>query len=227
MYKKYDFENLVSKKYTNYNFKFMCLNEDTRGEAETVYLTLENIKTNHPVLCVDCDNFYTNNIVNRWNGNNSIFVFKDSSKKPIYSYCLSDKNILKNIVEKEKISDLACTGAYGFNSSDVLKKWCKYIIYNNIKSKEEFYMSTVIKHMLTENIKFKTEEVLNKDYFTLGTPAKLEEYKYSLLFDLDGTLVNTDHAYIDVWNILLKDYNLNINEDFLIHLLKVTVMFLF
>ena len=214
VYKNYDFEDLISEKYTNYNFKFMCLIEDTKGTAETVYLTLKDIKIDQSVLCLDCDNFYTHNIINQWNGNNSVFVFKDSSKKPNYSYCIAEENMLKNIIEKEKISDLACTGAYGFNSSDVLKKWCKYIIDNNIKSKEEFYMSTVIKHMLTKNINFNIKEVLNKDYFTLGTPEKLEEYKYSLLFDLDGTLVNTDYVYIDVWNILLKDYNLNIDETF-------------
>ena len=30
--------------------------------------------------------------------------------------------------------------------------------------------------------------------------------KKYLLFDLDGTLVNTDNIYIDIWNELLKPY---------------------
>ena len=34
------------------------------------------------------------------------------------------------------------------------------------------------------------------------------------LFDLDGTLVNTDFIYIEVWNELLKIYNLLVNNDF-------------
>ena len=41
-----------------------------------------------------------------------------------------------------------------------------------------------------------------------------------LLFDLDGTLINTDKIYCDIWNELLKKYNINCNIDFLIILLK-------
>ena len=37
---------------------------------------------------------------------------------------------------------------------------------------------------------------------------------YYLLFDLDQTLVNTDSIYIEVWNILLNDYNINCNKEF-------------
>ena len=35
-----------------------------------------------------------------------------------------------------------------------------------------------------------------------------------LLFDLDGTLINTDKIYCDIWNELLKKYNINCNIDF-------------
>ena len=34
------------------------------------------------------------------------------------------------------------------------------------------------------------------------------------LFDLDGTLVDTDKIYKDVWNTLLKDYNIYVDTDF-------------
>lgn len=35
-----------------------------------------------------------------------------------------------------------------------------------------------------------------------------------LLFDLDGTLINTDFIYIKVWNEILKQYNINCNKEF-------------
>lgn len=41
-----------------------------------------------------------------------------------------------------------------------------------------------------------------------------------LLFDLDGTLVNTDDIYIDVWNKLLKPYNINCTKFFFNHFIK-------
>jgi len=44
--------------------------------------------------------------------------------------------------------------------------------------------------------------------------------KKYLLFDLDGTLVNTDNIYIDIWNELLKPYNINCNKCFFNHFIK-------
>ena len=34
------------------------------------------------------------------------------------------------------------------------------------------------------------------------------------LFDLDGTLVDTDEIYKDAWNTLLKEYNIYVDTDF-------------
>tara|TARA_X000000368_G_scaffold416174_1_gene409488 strand:+ start:4062 stop:5771 length:1710 start_codon:yes stop_codon:yes gene_type:complete len=41
-----------------------------------------------------------------------------------------------------------------------------------------------------------------------------------LLFDLDGTLVNTDNIYIKVWNELLKEYNLKCDKTFFNYFIK-------
>ena len=44
--------------------------------------------------------------------------------------------------------------------------------------------------------------------------------KLILLFDLDGTLVNTDKIYIKVWNEILNDYNIDCNTIFFDHFIK-------
>ena len=43
---------------------------------------------------------------------------------------------------------------------------------------------------------------------------------YYLLFDLDQTLVNTDNIYIEVWSILLNDYNINCDKEFFNYFIK-------
>ncbi len=43
---------------------------------------------------------------------------------------------------------------------------------------------------------------------------------YNLLFDLDGTLVNTDFIYLDVWKDLLNIYNISINKEFFNNFIK-------
>ena len=42
-YVKYNFENLLKKRYPNYKFKFMVLEEQTRGAAETIYKALQKL----------------------------------------------------------------------------------------------------------------------------------------------------------------------------------------
>ena len=52
-----------------------------------------------------------------------------------------------------------------------------------------------------------------------GTPHDVEKYVNNaklLLFNLDGTLVNTDFIYIKVWNELLNPYNINCNKIFIV-----------
>ena len=168
-----------------------------------------------PILCLDCDNFYLCDIVDLWKGENCVFTFKDYTTNPIFSYIKTDeKNIILDIKEKEKISDNTCTGAYGFKSYYDLSKYTSKIIKNNIRQKNEFFTSGVIKEMLNDGYNFKNIEILNKYYFSLGTPQQVTEYENPFIFDLDGTLVNTDYIYIKVWSDIMKKYKLSVNDKF-------------
>lgn len=96
-----------------------------------------------------------------------------------------------DIKEKEFISNenkLACCGAYGFSSYKELYKYAKKIIDDNYLVKNEYYISSVSKY-----------------YFSLGTPEQIKIFEYNFL--LDGTLVDTDDLYIEIWNELFKINN--------------------
>ena len=235
-YENYDFENLLKNRYPNYKFKFMILEQQTRGAAETIYKALQNLYSSQirypinmiqmkemfdkPILCLDSDNFYTNDIINLWNGDNIVFSFLSKDTNPIFSYLKTDENEnILQIIEKQKISDKACTGAYGFESYYDLIDYCRYIITNNITQKGEFYTSGVINYMLKKkNIKNITID--NKYYHSLGTPEQVKLYESAFLFDLDGTLVNTDDVYIEVWREILNKYNITCNKEFFNEFIK-------
>jgi hypothetical protein len=78
-----------------------------------------------------------------------VFLHSKILKTNIFIYFTNDENNnILNIKEKEKISDSACCGAYGFNSLFQLKKYTIKLLQNNITQKNEFYTSGVIKEMI-------------------------------------------------------------------------------
>ena len=127
---------------------------------------------------------------------------------------MNENNEIIDIKEKDKISSNACTGAYGFNSINHLKKYTSKIIEGNITQKSEFYTSGVIKEMVSNGHSFKNINILNKHYFSLGTPEQVNQYEHPFIFDLDGTLVDTDDTYIKVWNTIMEKYNLSVDDNF-------------
>ena len=207
--KKYNFEQRLIKDFPNINFKFFCLENNTRGAAETIKISLDhlNLKNDVHIMSIDSDNFYTENFINEWDGKNMVVSFEDHYSEPVFSYLKFDENnIITDIKEKDKISNNACSGVYAFESSFQLLQTCNYIIENNITEKNEFYMSVVIKQMISQDKMFRNKTINKSNYHCLGTPlqvklfcndfdnlskklnkkiVKLKRY----CFDLDNTLV--------------------------------------
>ena len=213
VYAQYRLEAMLTKEYPQIQFSFLCLNCDTGGAAETVYQCLNELKEkDQPILCMDSDNFYTCNVVGMWGGGNSVFSFYDTQENPIYSYIQIEAqkglgmDSITDIVEKEKVSNHACCGAYGFESWKQLKANCKFVIDRDIRQKGEFYISTVIREMIKDGKKFGNVSIDPKQYICLGTPTQVRLFchnypRYSSFnndclikpkrycFDLDNTLV--------------------------------------
>jgi capsule biosynthesis phosphatase len=208
-YKNYNFEETLKKQYSHIPFKFFCLENNTRGAAETINIGIRKLNETRdiPIICLDSDNFYLCDIISQWNGDNCVFTFKSFNKKPIYSYVeLNDKEQIVNIKEKDKISDYACTGAYGFKSIQSLEKYTSVIIEQNITQQNEFYTSGVIKEMITNGHNFKNITIDDGKFICLGTPLQLKIFYNNypknsstnnkkmvnpkrFCFDLDNTLV--------------------------------------
>ena len=208
------FEKTINEKYNN--VKLININNNTRGAAETLYLGIEiikNITNNKSCFVMDCDTFYTEDVLELYrcnNYNNSIFYTKNYDKNPIYSYIVFNNERVIDIAEKKKISDNANTGIYCFNDINKLSFYCNKIINKNKMFNNEFYTSCVISEMILDNEIF-TPVYLDSNYlFNLGTPEQLTNYinnTYLFSFDLDGTLVLTDNIYYEVWKNILNNYN--------------------
>lgn len=200
-------EDLLRKTYPHINFHFLPLMTDTEGAAETINIALKTLTLrDQPVICLDSDNFYGFNILEKWNKKNCIFTFTDTNSNPIYSYIETDGVSVKNIVEKQKISNQACTGAYGFTSYKELIHYTQHILDKKMTQNNEYYTSGVIQEMLKGNHMFSFTNIERDEYICLGTPLQVKSFYHNfpkvscktseqkikemrICFDLDNTLV--------------------------------------
>lgn len=190
----FQFENLIRNQYGLSSIHFLQL-DDTRGAADTLLQGLEHFHLNayDSFISLDCDILFSKDSLIQFknNPNNTIFYFRDKSEKPIYSYIKTRKNKVIDIAEKQKISDFACCGVYGFNNVKDYKICFNKILSNNTK---EIYISYIYKELLNINISIDYLEI--KDYHCLGTPLLLQTYclnskpkeKKRICFDIDNTL---------------------------------------
>jgi HAD superfamily hydrolase (TIGR01509 family) len=217
---EFDFYNYIKNKYP---FIHLIPIGNTKGAVETLYIGLNTIiqeyKYHKKCILLDCDTFYTDDIVSIFRNSqyNIVFYKKNQDSMPIYSYIDINKDaFITNIQEKIKISNNANTGAYAFTQINELFWFCKYILDMNITFNNEPYTSCVISEMIKTGILFKGYELNANHVFSLGTPKELDNYIRNtalFLFDLDGTMVITDDIYFDVWSKILNTYNIYLTKE--------------
>ena len=218
----YDFTKHIKNKYLNINF--IKLNKNTSGASETLLIGTTEIINNHKhyekCLIIDGDTFYTDNIIKyaKENNENIVFYRNKENEEPIFSYVEIDRhdNKILKISEKNKISNNANTGAYGFKNIYELNEYCNFVVNNNIKFNNECYTSCVISEMIKSNKQFIGIEINDKNVFSLGTPKELDNFiknAHFFLFDMDGTLIITDDIYYEVWTNILKIYNIDLTHE--------------
>lgn len=221
---KFNFCDIVKKQYPKLKIHFYRIDFLTRGASETVYIALNNFTSEQlqkKTLILDSDNIYLDDVILDFSktDHSCIFYFEDYNEKPIYSYIkINDNNFVTAIEEKQKISNHANCGVYGFSSGIILKDSIEAIINGNLKSNNEFYISNVYKYILDN----KKDHVIGnkiKNFVCLGTPEllKIATYNFRKLqqkkrfcFDLDNTLVTYPKIVGDYTTVMPIQKNINL-----------------
>jgi len=206
----YNFEYLINTWYPKLNITCILLDTQTKGAAETLYLTSKYIDNLNQVISLDCDVFFTCDILQSISKNvNSITVFYDNIEytNTPYSYINKDNNNkIFEIIEKKKISDYAVAGVYSFRNRTVILDYFDDFKKNHIN---ELYTSTFINFLINKyEIDFFCNIIDYTSFHNLGTPLDVQLFCNSLplnpltdnniktdfksqriCFDLDDTLV--------------------------------------
>lgn len=198
---------------------YVPISTATSGVLETLQLGMANVDMDKSktTVILDCDIFYGIDILEviRKQERNMLFYFIDNGIEPEYSYLEIDPNqsTIKTIYEKHKISNYANAGIY------VFQNWEKNFAYikdclEECNQKEPYLSGLVSKMIENENI-FYGYEIEHNTMFNLGTPERVNKFKENrtcLLFDLDGTLVLSDHVYFQVWQKILAEFYIELSE---------------
>lgn len=191
--------DLLNKIMGEYKCEFLILEEPTTSQCETVVKTIEHFNITGPIFIKDVDNLFSM----KPEINNQV-CFLDVKKNKVSNLPgksflkLNNKYKIKDIKEKQIISDKICVGGYSFKSADLYVS-----TYNKFKNvQNELYTSHIIYDMIKkQNIKFYGIEV--SGYEDWGTYEEWIDYKKqfkTLFLDIDGCIFkNTGEFTKPAW----------------------------
>jgi dTDP-glucose pyrophosphorylase len=157
------------------NCKIVLTDKLTEGAACSALLAADFIDNNEPLLISDCDSivdFDKKFLEMPIDG--AILTFED--KSPTWSFVDSPGyySKIKKVAEKEPISNFASSGRYYWARGKDFVTHAKEMIKNNLKIKNEFYISPVYNLAIEKGLEIWNIPVTR--FINLGTPEELHDF---------------------------------------------------
>ncbi|CAI2358490.1 Hypothetical protein MVR_LOCUS196 [uncultured virus] len=195
------------------------------GAADTVYQTLmilsDRIHPSSSILCCDGDVNYNVDVLGMVTAScNSVLYFNETSDDTSYSFLeIDDGGYATDIVEKIKISNHACTGAYHFENKQeyikAFKSWQQVWLNERCNTNTEMYLSSIIKHMLASGRTFKAIPIKQGNYNNFGTPLDVMCHcknhitfnKHHIVFEIGNGIISSMNSFIRLIDLLVHHSN--------------------
>lgn len=138
------------------DFKVIVLNQDTRGQAETVALALNKISYQGPITIFNIDTFRPNfkypHLEKLGSGYLEVFQGGGDNWSFVKPFNEQSHKVMQT-TEKNPISDLCCTGLYHFFSvGDFLESYENYIAKPESEwEKSELYVAPLYNYLINSN----------------------------------------------------------------------------
>lgn len=177
--------NKIKNKY-GLNLELIELNMETRGQAETSYLGLQQIvhNKNEELIITNSDQYTP------WNSRLFIdFVnstdlsaivttykhreFKINEATPYSHVKLNEKNHATEFAEKKAISKYSLNGIYYWRKASYFSNSTKKLL--NSENKGEKWLSLSFNYMIDDGHEISIYEMKENEFFSLGTPQDLNK----------------------------------------------------
>lgn len=183
-------EKIFKKSLTLFkNKKLIYLTKYTNGQASTVLKAIKLLKKNHIIIIHSCDLSFKINITDIKNKikESDVLVFTAKGKKFNFKnskqFSWVRKNLKKNKIEismkknfkNDKNKNRVLVGSFVFRNKDVLQNCISYMLRNNLKINNEYYIDVAAS--ISNKIGYKLDEIIVKDYKSWGSYRELVDNK--------------------------------------------------
>ena len=176
-YEKYNLKQVLS--LISPNCDIIQVDGLTEGAACTTLLAKQLIDNDEPLLMANSDQYV------EWNSNECLYAFTADgidggiltfkATHPKWSYArVDDDGFVKEVAEKNPISDNATVGIYYWKKGSDYVKYAEQMIEKNIRTNNEFYVCPVFNEAIGDNKKIRIKEI--EGMWGIGTPEDLNYF---------------------------------------------------
>jgi len=174
-------KNIMEERFPKINYELIYIEKTTRGQVETVLHAKQLMDSESPLIIYNIDTHFISTrlkskILTLKNKNIDGMLGCFTSDDENLSFVeLNDKGLVKQVREKEKISSLASTGLYVFSNGRQFIEAAETMIKNDIKVKNEFFVSEIYNILLKSGSRFDID--IAEEFVPFGTPEDIKKFE--------------------------------------------------
>lgn len=155
-------------------YEIIVLKAETRGQAETVFLSLDKIENNKPFVIFNIDTYEKEFSFFETENDAYLEVFKGEGEHWSFALPLNDgSSLVKNTAEKVRISELCSNGVYGFKNKEVFINAYIEMIRDN---SGELYIAPMFNYIISKGMKVHYKLVPIESHTFMGTPLEYTDF---------------------------------------------------
>jgi len=166
------------------NFEIVILDSLTRGQAESVYLAIQESSTQEEdeIFIFNIDSYYLKFNINTKNCDGYLDVFNGSGDH--WSFAKTDLDNSDRVIEtieKRRISEHCSTGLYYFKSANLFNQAYLQMYGTENSSNFEYFIAPLYNYLIEINKHVLINKIENHDIRFCGTPAELKQTLIDLI----------------------------------------------
>ncbi|HED3064136.1 glycosyltransferase family 2 protein [Kluyvera ascorbata] len=155
------------------DYEVITLHAETRGQAETVFLSLDKIPDDEPLIIFNIDTYEKQFDYMLETNDAYLEVFQGEGEHWSFAKPKEGTTLVAQTAEKNRISDLCSNGVYGFKNKNIFINAYIELIRSN---PSELYIAPMFNFIIAEGMTVRFKKVDINNHIFMGTPAEYTDF---------------------------------------------------